>query len=85
MKINVKKRLYRSRSDKRVAGVCGGIAEYLAIDPTLVRILWVLLGMAGGPGVVLYVIMAAVVPEEPEFVQTTAEKTKNEQSLVDAK
>ena len=81
MKINVKKRLYRSRSDRRVAGVCGGIADYLAIDPTLVRILWVLLGMAGGPGVLLYVILAAVVPEEPEFVQATAEKTKNEQSF----
>ncbi len=81
MNINIKKRLYRSRKERRIAGVCGGIAEYLAIDPTLVRILWVLLALAGGPGVLLYIIMAAVVPEEPEFVQATAEKAKN--SLVD--
>ena len=78
MKINVKKRLYRSRTDRRLAGVCGGIADYLAVDPTLVRIIWVLFGFAGGPGILLYIIMAAVVPEEPEFVQTTAEKTKND-------
>ena len=78
MKINVKKRLYRSRTERRLAGVCGGVADYLAVDPTLVRIIWVLFGFAGGPGILLYIIMAAVVPEEPEFVQTTAEKTKND-------
>jgi len=81
MKINVKKRLYRSRSDRSVAGVCGGIADYLGIDPTLVRIIWVLFAVAGGPGVILYVIMALVVPEEPEFVQATAEKAKNDNAL----
>ena len=78
MNINVKKRLYRSRTERRLAGVCGGVADYLAVDPTLVRIIWVLFGFAGGPGILLYIIMAAVVPEEPEFVQTTAEKTKND-------
>ena len=79
MNFNTKKRLYRSRTERQFAGVCGGIADYLAIDPTIVRILWVILSVAGGPGIVLYVIMAAVVPEEPEFVQTTAEKTKHEE------
>ncbi len=78
MKTNVNKRLYRSRKNRRVAGVCSGIADYLAVDPTLVRILWVLLAIAGGPGVLLYIIMAAIVPEEPEFIQTTAQKTKND-------
>ena len=78
MNINVKKRLYRSRKDRSVAGVCGGVADYLGVDPTLVRILWVIFALAGGPGVILYIIMAAVVPEEPEFVQTTAEKAKND-------
>lgn len=76
MNTYLKKRLYRSRADRRIAGVCGGIAEYLAIDPTIVRILWVVLSLAGGPGVLLYIIMAAVVPEEPEYVQATAEKVK---------
>ncbi len=80
MKINTKKRLYRSRSDRRIAGVCGGIADYLAVDPTIVRIIWVLFGIAGGPGVILYVIVAAIVPEEPQFVQTSAEKIKNSEA-----
>lgn len=78
MNFNMKKRLYRSREDQRIAGVCGGIAEYLGIDSSIVRILWVLLALAGGPGVLLYIIMAVVVPEEPEFVQSTAEKPKND-------
>ena len=78
MKINSKKRLYRSRTDRRVAGVCGGIADYLAVDPTLVRIVWAIFAMAGGPGIVIYIIMAAIIPEEPQFVQTSAEKIKND-------
>ncbi len=78
MGINIRKRLYRSRRDQRIAGVCGGIGEYLGVDPTIVRILWVLLALAGGPGVLLYFVMAVVVPEEPEYVQATVEKVKNE-------
>ncbi len=78
MRIDVRKRLYRSRDDRRLAGVCAGIADYLGVDATLVRIAWVLFAIAGGPGVVLYVIMAAIVPEEPEFVQATAEKSKRD-------
>ena len=77
MNIDVKKRLYRSRKDRRFAGVCGGIADYLGVDPTLVRILWVIFAMAGGPGIVVYIVLAALIPEEPEFVQTTADKAKN--------
>ncbi len=72
------KRLYRSRTDKQIAGICGGVADYLGVDPTIVRIVWLLLTLAGGPGLILYIVMAFVVPEEPEFVQTSAEKIKNE-------
>jgi len=78
MNINTKKRLYRSRADRRIAGVCGGIADYLAVDPTIVRIIWALFAIAGGPGVVLYIILAAIIPEEPEFVQSSAQKIKND-------
>jgi len=78
MNIKVNKRLYRSRKERQLAGVCGGVADYLGVDPTLVRLLWVIFAIAGGPGVLLYLIMAAVVPEEPEFVQASAEKGKNE-------
>ena len=75
-RFNPRKRLYRSRKQRNVAGVCGGIAEYLDIDPSLVRIAWVIMSLAGGPALLLYIIMAAVVPEEPEFIQTSAEKPK---------
>lgn len=80
MKIKLNKRLYRSRKDQQIAGVCGGVADYLGVDPTLVRLLWVIFALAGGPGLLLYVIMWAIVPEEPEFVQATANKGKNEDS-----
>ncbi len=58
--------LYRSRSDRMVAGVCGGIAEYLSVDPTLVRVGVVLLGiLTQGAIGIAYLIMAVIVPEEP--------------------
>ena len=72
------KRLYRSRKERQVAGVCGGIASYLGIDPTLVRILWVVFALAGGPGIFAYIILAVIVPEEPEFISTSATKIKND-------
>jgi phage shock protein C len=64
------KRLYRSRTDKQVSGVCGGIAAYMGWDPTLVRVGWVLLTLFTGffPGVVGYVVLAVVIPVEPESV-----------------
>lgn len=79
--MNRNKRLYRSRKDRQIAGVCGGIADYLAIDPTLVRLFWALFALAGGPGIVLYIVLAAIMPEEPEFVPTSAEKIKNDETV----
>ena len=60
-------RFYRSVDDRVLAGVCGGLAVRLALDPSLVRILWVVVALVTGlfPLLVLYVIMAAVVPEDP--------------------
>jgi len=60
----MEKRLYRSRTDRMIAGVCGGIADYFGIDPTLVRVAAVLLAVANGVGVVAYVILMIVIPEE---------------------
>lgn len=59
------KRLTRSTSDRMIAGVCGGLAEYFDLDPTVVRIGYVLLSVfsAGFPGIVAYIILAVVVPE----------------------
>lgn len=57
------KRLYRSKKERMIAGVCGGIAEYFEVDPTLIRILWVLFLFAGGAGFVAYLIAWVIVPE----------------------
>ncbi len=60
------RRLYRCRHDRVIAGVAGGVAERFEIDPTLVRILWILSVFFGGLGLVLYIVMAIIVPLEPE-------------------
>jgi len=60
----MEKRLYRSQSDRMIWGVCGGLAKYFDMDPTLVRIIFVLLLFANGIGVIAYIIMAIVVPLE---------------------
>lgn len=59
-------RLYRSRNDRMLFGVAGGLARYLNVDSSIVRLVWVLLFLAAGTGILLYVIAAVVVPEEPE-------------------
>lgn len=59
------KRLYRSRKDRMIAGVCGGIAEYFNIDPVVVRLIAVLLLIPGGfPGIIPYIVLWVVVPEK---------------------
>lgn len=59
-------RLYRSRDDRVIAGVAGGLADYLDLDPSLVRVLWVILALfSGGAFLLIYIVMALVVPEEP--------------------
>lgn len=64
--MSLQRRLYRSRSDRKVAGVAGGMAEYLGIDPTIVRILWVLALLPGGvPGLALYLLCWLLMPSEP--------------------
>lgn len=60
------KRLYRSTKDRMIAGVCGGIAEYFAIDPSLVRIGWVIFSCMGA-GVLAYIICAVILPNENEI------------------
>ncbi len=56
------KRIHRSQ-DKKIGGVCGGIAEYFNIDPTIIRLLWVILAFAFGTGVLAYIICWIVIPE----------------------
>ena len=60
------KKLYKS-NNRMICGVCAGIAEYLGIDPTVVRLLWAALGLTG-TGIVLYIIAALVMPENMDVV-----------------
>lgn len=60
------KRLYRSTDERMFAGVCGGIAEYLDVDPTLVRLVFAALVLMGGPGIIVYIVLMLIVPEEPD-------------------
>lgn len=57
------KKLYRSRIDRKICGVCGGIGEYFNIDPTLIRVGFIIFGLTGA-GVLAYIISAIIIPEE---------------------
>jgi phage shock protein C len=59
------RKLYRSKSNRQVAGVCGGLAEHFNIDATLIRVLFVVLAVLGGSGLLLYVAMWIIIPKEP--------------------
>ncbi|HET6759689.1 MAG TPA: PspC domain-containing protein [Propionibacteriaceae bacterium] len=57
------RKLYRSRSQRMLAGVCGGLAEYFNLDATLIRVLFLVLAVFGGSGLVIYVVMWLIVPD----------------------
>lgn len=57
------KKLVKSRTDRKLCGVCGGFAEYMNLDPTVVRLIWVLLSFCAGGGLIAYIIAALIMPE----------------------
>lgn len=61
----MEKKLYKSTADRKICGVCGGIAQYFKVDPTLVRVIWTVLACCGGSGLLAYIICAVIMPEEP--------------------
>lgn len=61
----MKKRLYKSNNYRMLDGVCGGIAEYFDIDPTIVRLGWALFGLMGGCGVLAYIVAMIIIPRDP--------------------
>ena len=63
--MSLDKKLYKSTTDKKIDGVCGGIAEYLGIDSTLIRLAWILLTIAGGAGILGYIVAMLVIPNRP--------------------
>ena len=72
------KKLYRSTGDRLLAGVCGGLAYYFSLDPTLVRVIFVVLALVGLGGVILYLLLWALIPNEP-----TAEELATIDHIID--
>lgn len=64
----MKKKLYKSVNDRKLAGVCGGFAEYLNLDPTIVRILWAIIALSTGFGLVAYIVAALVMNDDPGYI-----------------
>jgi phage shock protein C len=59
------KKLYRSTTNKILGGVCGGLGEYFDVDPVIIRVLWVIFMLAGGAGVIAYIIAWLIIPKKP--------------------
>lgn len=62
----MEKKLYKSRTDKKLDGVCAGVGEYLDIDPTVIRLVWVLATAFAGAGLLAYIVAAIIMPRKPE-------------------
>ena len=63
------KKLYKSTTDKKIDGVCAGIAAYLNLDPTVVRIAWALRVALGGTGILAYILCMIIMPEHPGMIE----------------
>ncbi|MDD3168234.1 MAG: PspC domain-containing protein [Eubacteriales bacterium] len=63
----MEKKLYKSSNDKVLAGVCGGIGEYFAVDTVIIRLLWVVFTLMGGAGLIAYIIAAIIIPSNPVY------------------
>lgn len=64
----MKKRLYKIDEGKKLCGVCGGIAEYFDVDPTVIRLLWIILIFCAGTGILAYFIAAIIMPKKNEII-----------------
>lgn len=67
----MEKKIYRLRSDRKISGVCSGLAIYLGIDVTIVRLLWVLVSLftVGSVGLLVYIACVLIIPEEPQYYE----------------
>ena len=63
----MEKKLYKSRDNKKLDGVCAGVGEYFDVDPTLVRLAWVFVTLFAGAGLLAYIIAALVIPRKPDM------------------
>lgn len=74
-------KLYKSRKDKKIAGVCGGIAEKLGIDSTFIRLIWAISSLYYGSGLMLYILFAIIIPDEPINGQKQTEDNYSEEGI----
>lgn len=76
----MKKKLTRSSTDKKISGVCAGFAEYFEIDPTIVRVIYAVLSLftSGFPGLILYIVLMIIMPEDDGMINVEAEDKTDE-------
>jgi phage shock protein C len=77
------KKLVRSQSNKMIAGVCGGLGEYLSVDPTVIRVIFILLTLTGGAGIIMYLILIFIMPAEttaPVHTETAQSNSSTQQT-----
>lgn|SRR5574341_408964 len=79
------KRLYRSRKEVMIAGVCGGVAEYFDIDPVIVRLITVLLVFAGGAAILVYLLAWLIIPKAPEGAEAPSTSSSGTSEAVETK
>lgn len=75
------KKLYRSRKNKMIGGVCGGLGEYFEVDPVLIRILFVFLTFFHGSGLILYILLMIIVPQEPIVFNEETNNSSSESEI----
>lgn len=73
----MKKKLYKTEDDKKLCGVCGGIAEYFDVDSTLIRLAWIIFAMFMGSGVLAYILAAIVMPNKSDVIKIKNTKKKD--------
>jgi phage shock protein C len=73
----MERKLKRSNKDKMLGGVCGGLGEYLNIDPTIVRLIFIILALAGGPGILIYIILWLIMPLDDGIIDIRPKGTEN--------
>ncbi len=78
----MEKRLVRKSTEKMFLGVAAGIADYLNIDPVLIRLIFVIMTLAGGPGILLYIVMALLMPEEGTAFTSAKAQPFDEEEIV---
>ncbi len=74
------KKLYKVKKGAKLSGVCTGIALYAGIDVTIIRLIFVILGLCGGSAVLLYIICAIIMPDEPDYIDYTSHDSQGNQN-----